>query len=223
MYISDSDSDSDIEQYNYNASGNINMVDDLSLESCTDDDDDDVQSLLSTDSESTIIDDMSDYSSDSDSENEPEYISVIFQEDCSHLYMDKEDQQYYIGFCKQMHKPNLLLMANSVSSHTFFRHPYERIYQYLQNYSTLQLYSPKIEIMQLHITSDFVYSIVIKTFWLRIIQRHWKRTFRARQEMLQKRMTIQSLKIYELTSKFPQHLRNLPEINGMLHMYGEGR
>ena len=216
---SDSDSDSDIEQYDGNSDY---MFETLSVSSS--DNDDEIINLddNSSDSESIIIDDINNNNnnnSDSDSDSEPEFIQEIFHEDSTHLYMDKEDKQYYVGFCKPMHKPHLILMANSVSTQTFFRHPFERICQYLQHYSTLLLRSPKLEIMQLHITENDAYSIVIKTHWLRIIQRHWKKIYRLRQIILQKRMTIQSLKTFEITADFPYGLRIMPSLYGMLFSY----
>lgn len=214
MYISDSDGDSDIEQYD-------DVEETFALETASIASSSTVVSLgydSDTDSESIIIDDMNN-NSDSDSDEEPEYITEIFQEDSAHLYMDKTNNEYYIGFCKPMHRPCLILMANSVSPTTFFHHSYERICQYLQHYSSLMLRTPKLEIMQLHITDDEIYSIVIKTHWLRLVQRNWKRVFRERTEIIRRRMKIESLRIYELTSKFPYGLRTMPGLNGMMSVY----
>jgi len=213
MYISDSDSDnndSDIEQYD-----DIELIETISIASSSTDGDDHEEF---DDDDSIIIDDMDDYS-DSDSDSDNDDALEIYQEDSNHLYMDKIDKNYYIGFCKPMHKPNLILMANSISSNIFFRHSFERIYNYLQHYSTLMLYSPKMEIMQLHITHDEVYSIVIKTHWLRLIQRHWKRIFIARNVILRQRMTPQSLHTFEMTGRFPYGLRTLPGLHGLMESY----
>ena len=213
MYISDSDNnDSDIEQYDDNE-----LIETISNASSSTGGDDHEEF---DDDDSIIIDDMDDYSdSDTDSDSDSDDALEIYQEDSNHLYMDKIDKNYYIGFCKPMHKPNLILMANSISSNIFFRHSFERIYNYLQHYSTLMLYSPKMEIMQLHITHDEVYSIVIKTHWLRLIQRHWKRTFNARNVILRQRMTRQSLHTFEMTGRFPYGLRTLPGLHGLMESY----
>jgi len=218
MYISDSDSDNDSDIEQYDDMEEAFALETASIASSSTNDPLDYDS--DSGSESIIIDDMNNNSdSDSDSDEEPEYITEIFQEDSGHLYMDKTNNEYYIGFCKPMHRPCLILMANSVSPTTFFHHSYERICQYLQHYSSLMLRTPKLEIMQLHITDDEIYSIVIKTHWLRLVQRNWKRVFRERKEIIRRRMTIESLKTYELTSKFPYGLRTLPGLNGMMSVY----
>ena len=207
---SNSHYDSDIEQYDDN-----DLLETISIASHSTSDDDRVDD----DDESIIIDDMDDYSDSDDEDDVPEYVTEIYQEDSYHLYREKQDKHYYIGFCKPMHKPRLILMANSVSPNTFFQHSYERIYQYLQNYSTLLLRSPKIEIMQLHITRDDVYSIVIKTHWLRLVQRHWKGIFKKRAAIMQNRMTFHSLYTFEITGNYPYGLRKLPSLYGMMNSY----
>ena len=72
------------------------------------------------------------------------------------------------------------------------------------------------DIMQLNISSDGVYKVVIKTFWLRIVQRTWKRIFRERQEMWRKRMSLAALRSREISGKYPLGIRVLPTIHGMV-------
>ena len=229
MYISDSDSDNDndIEQYDDIEQLNMDNTDVVSESSSSRGDDfgslgsgNEHQNYNAYANQSPNVDsDISDDDADDDDDDELENTLDIFLEDAAHLYMEKQDQQYYIGFCKPIRRPNLILMVNSVSPNTFFHHSFERIYQYLQNYSTMIIRSPKMEIMQLHITNDEVYSIVIKTHWLRLVQRHWKRLFKTRAEILRIRMTPQALRIMEITGKFPFGLRTLPDLRGMMNVY----
>ena len=57
---------------------------------------------------------------------------------------------------------------------------------------------------------------ILKTFWIRIIQRAWKRIFRERYNILIMRMNVRSLFIWQQTGKWPLHCRNLPGLRGML-------
>jgi hypothetical protein len=74
-------------------------------------------------------------------------------------------------------------MTNSVCSSTFFSHSGKKIREYLYNYSVIeQDVNPSIDVMKLVIQVDSSYSVVLKTHWLRIVQRNWKRVFALRQK-----------------------------------------
>jgi len=57
---------------------------------------------------------------------------------------------------------------------------------------------------------------ILKTFWLRLIQRTWKNIFRKRKYVLSKRSNIASLKHREITGKWPSDCYYYPELKGML-------
>lgn len=57
---------------------------------------------------------------------------------------------------------------------------------------------------------------IIKTIWLKIIQRKWKLVFAARKIIIQMRLTPSSLVIRQLTGVWPEHCQILPGIKGML-------
>ena len=50
----------------------------------------------------------------------------------------------------------------------------------------------------------------LKTFWLRIVQRCWKKVFKARQEVIKKRSTMRALQIKQRTGQWPEGLRHYP-------------
>lgn len=56
---------------------------------------------------------------------------------------------------------------------------------------------------------------IIKTFWIKIIQRKWKKIYKERQNLFMKRCSVQALKHRELTGKWPDNLI-YPSIRGML-------
>ena len=57
---------------------------------------------------------------------------------------------------------------------------------------------------------------ILKTFWLRLIQRTWKNILRKRKYVLSKRSNIASLKHREITGKWPSDCYYYPELKGML-------
>ena len=57
---------------------------------------------------------------------------------------------------------------------------------------------------------------VIKTIWLKLIQRTWKKVFALRKTIIKRRCNINSLKTRELTGKWPENCRVYPQLQGML-------
>jgi len=57
---------------------------------------------------------------------------------------------------------------------------------------------------------------IIKTFWIKIIQRTWKRIVKERQNILNMRKSLQALYYRELNGKWPSYCHFYPSIKGML-------
>jgi len=58
---------------------------------------------------------------------------------------------------------------------------------------------------------------ILKTFWLRIIQRTWKKVFKKRQNIIKYRSNPASLYIREITGRWNYDLVNFPGLRGMLY------
>ena len=144
----------------------------------------------------------------------------IYQEDSAHLYSEKLEGHYYIGLAKRLRSDSLLLV-NSVSPTAFFRYPFHQIRNYLIKYSILEVYHAKIHIMKLCVTDDEIFTVVLKTHWLRLIQRHWKKVYSEKKRIMRCRCNLRSLHTRELCGKFPMGLRNLPGLGGMLECYSK--
>jgi hypothetical protein len=169
-----------------------------------------------------------DIETDSDSDNEIEEFEVepndweydeIYQEDSLHVYSEKENNAYYVGLAKYMVKQNVLLMINSVSANTFFRYSFQRIRDYLGKYSLINVQNAKIHIMKLCILPDDTYSVVLKTHWLRLIQRHWKKVYKERARVIRGRRSIKNMLLKEIHGRYPGDLNRIPGIHGMLECY----
>jgi hypothetical protein len=172
--------------------------------------------------------------SDESSINEPflsepsmdviEEVDEIHNMDYQHLYSEKENKKYYIGICSEMtvneslHLPreSIYLMVNSISNTTYFQWPHESSLRYLYYYGMTPMHNPKVDIMQLHILEDSTYSVIIKTFWLKIIQRKWKKIYQVRRRVLENRLQLTSLYHREVHGDWPVHMRTMPGLQGLM-------
>ena len=151
-------------------------------------------------------------------------LDEIHHMDYQHLYSEKQNGKYYIGLCAEilqndyLHLPteSIYLMVNSISASTYFKLSYRSCLRYLYYYGMTAMHKPEINILQLHIMNDGTYSVVIKTFWLKIIQRKWKKIFKLRKEMLSNRLQLSSMHHREIHGNWPISLRVLPGLVGLL-------
>jgi hypothetical protein len=176
--------------------------------------------------DSDDYDDMSDY----DSDVGIEYDS-IHNEDAFHFYSEKENGKYYIGLCHlytSMYS-NLSthsyvqvkhwLLSTSVSANSFFRHSYDNINNYLYYYGLVRIPQHEVQIMQVDRLADETCTVIIKTHWIRLVQRHWKKTYCKRRNMIRLRMTPQMQRYSQIHGKYPYCISRLPALRGMLSMY----
>lgn len=57
---------------------------------------------------------------------------------------------------------------------------------------------------------------ILKTFWLRIIQKKWKKVFQQRKNIIRQRCYLSNLSIREIQGIWPETCVNLPGLRGML-------
>lgn len=204
-YYSDSDSDS------VDSGSSIIFVNDLNGS--------EISSISGTDNE---------YSSDSDNDFEEFEVEFndwehdeIYQEDSHHVYSEKEHDHYYIGLTKRMQSGghDVLLMVNSVSPLVFFQYGFERIRRYLAEYSIVRVENAKVHIMKLCILEDGTYSVLLKTHWLRLIQRHWKKVYAERKRVVRGRRNLANLRHREVCGRWPNGLNRVPSLHGLMMQY----
>lgn len=132
---------------------------------------------------------------------------------------DKTDHSYYIGSVLYIPDNNHYLMMNSISPELFFRYKSDIISEYLYEMSLMQLLRrPVIDVVQLIIQNN-CYTCILKTFWIRIIQRTWKRVFAEKMRVLMKRGHPHSQRHFEIYGKYPETITRLPGLNGMMNHY----
>jgi hypothetical protein len=142
----------------------------------------------------------------------------IYQEDSYHIYSEKENDHYYIGLAKRI-STETLLMVNSVSASTFFMYSFARIRDYLAKYSIINIQNAKVHIMKLCILPDETYSVILKTHWIRLVQRTWKKVYKERKRVLKQRRKIKNLFLREINGRYPSGMNYVPSIHGMMSQY----
>ena len=92
------------------------------------------------------------------------------------------------------------LAKKSYSQYTLLTHPF------IQNYNNIIINK---NYLQLHLAKNIVLDTgeticIIKTYWIRIIQRTWKRVYKERQLIIQKRKNPLSILYFQQHGKWPK-------------------
>jgi len=134
------------------------------------------------------------------------------------LDTDKQHNTYYIG--SAIYYPQLysIQLDTAISARTLFSYQIDDISLYLAEYSVSNIMRtlPCVHILKLDIKPDGEYCAIIKTFWLRIVQRAWKKRFAERQRVIMARRNIAAQRHFELTGTYPRQLRNIPSLHGLM-------
>jgi hypothetical protein len=78
----------------------------------------------------------------------------------------------------------------------------------------------QIDIFSLRFSpSGYNNHVIIRTIWIRLIQRHWRKTFSCYQATLQQRKQWTALRYREIKGTWPLEIMNLPSLKGLLHAY----
>jgi hypothetical protein len=190
--------------------------------------DDTDETVFLSSEDSVIIDDLYDeHEGDSDGMDFIDYgnnfdeFDDIYNDDIDHLDMEKTDGAYYIGLCKYLPREHTLFYLNSVSARTFHKYPFPRILGYLELHTIVYVRVPKLHILKLHVLEDETYTVVIKTHWIRLIQRHWRKICQERAFLLQKRRRIESLWLSSISHKHILETHSIPRLAGMMSEYNK--
>ena len=154
-----------------------------------------------------------------DSETEEMIDRIYFHEE-DFLDSEKEDKHYYIGNSWVSQDKLYILYANAVTPTTFFRFDINHVKSYLHDYSIFATNS-NIDIMKLFILDDHTYTVVIKTYWLKIIQRHWKKIYSQRKYCISRRRQIKTMMYVERNGMYPYDCYSMPGLQGMLMSYNK--
>jgi hypothetical protein len=93
-----------------------------------------------------------------------------------------------------------------------FNHPIIRNFSNIVNGKNYL--KPEIALCMLSDDNESI--CIIKTIWLRLIQRTWKKIYQQRKDILHKRSLPQSLLYREKTGRWPKDCYHIPSLTGML-------
>ena len=162
--------------------------------------------------------------SDTESEVEIDDLLSITSEECEicdqveefeEEYTECVNNNYYIGsYClmKDLEDNTILLFGIKVNLPTFYAFSNYELSTYIYYCSGFQYTrKPKIEIMQVKIDEFGMYTAVLKTFWIKIIQRAWKK------RMVQKKQHMSNIKknILSILNTIQLTAKRLPKPPGL--------
>lgn len=119
--------------------------------------------------------------------------------------------KYIIGMPGYERNTNEWLYLSGISTKGFYKFNLEDVLKYLHEYSLSYVHKPNIHIMKLYTKNDGTCNVVLKTFWLKIIQRKWKKVYKERQKYIRKMRNPMNLFARELGVHF-----HCPSLYGML-------
>lgn len=123
---------------------------------------------------------------------------------------EKENGKYYLGMYMNIEdvqlmasgfligKTPLLFFGNAVSTELFFQYKYSHVIMYLKSIIMCRNSLPVVDIMQLFISENGLYLGVIKTYWISLIQRHWKKIMKQKKEYSESQKRFQYILEREL-------------------------
>lgn len=177
---------------------------------------------------STDVEDNSQMSlSDEDSDDEDSnHEHLVEMDEVDRVYLNVQlrerritSGQYKLGMATMSIDRQDFLLMTSVDPKTYFEYPQQTITNYLAEYSLIYVTNPRLDIVKMRVYVDnfgraFHYCI-LKTHYIRLVQRVWKRVMVERLRVWKRRMSSWSLQHRTITGKWPNEL-TLPGIHGML-------
>jgi hypothetical protein len=126
------------------------------------------------------------------------------------LYRFKElDSVYIYDFADELNAEYLhLAMTGRIRNHNIYRNYINIIKK--DNYI-------KPEIAQCIYLESGHCVCILKTIWIRLIQRKWKNIIKEREEIIRKRKNPLSIRKREITGMWPGDISQMPVLKGMLY------
>jgi hypothetical protein len=167
-----------------------------------------------------------DYDSDFDEEYDFDTDNLATIErvcDDDHFDTLHTNKKWFIGLSLNQYDYYIYLIH--VSPASYFKYPHDIVRRYLRRYSCMELpKDAKIELMMMvieHVNLNGIEfdikKVVLKTYWIRLIQRCWRNTLKRRREMIMKWASPRNRKHVEMTGRNLPEYRRLPSLYGCLH------
>lgn len=154
-----------------------------------------------------------------DEDSYPGIYKSIYSLEKHFLDSEKQNGQYILGVSIINTEENVELFLCGITPKTFFQFPYHEVLDYLFYYSIMMITPlPTIDIIKIHIDTD-TYFPIKKTFWLSLVQRHWRKLYNTKQQIMRKRNRIINCLYYRYYGRYPKEINTLPTLKGMLSIY----
>lgn len=173
------------------------------------------------DEDTDFYDSDDDYESgtDCDSELSDDELEIavenIFDREERFLDEDKVNGCYYIGLPCRKTSSREWIMQIAIQPKTFLSNTINHVTSYLIDYSVTRIHNPTIHIMKLDVSNTGAYNVVLKTHWLRLVQRTWKRVFNERRQFINNCKKPTSI-LFRQTHRQWKNNTHLPGLTGML-------
>ena len=137
-------------------------------------------------------------------------------------------KKYYIGcYANIPPDPYTLILASTIHRNTFMEFTEAQLSKYFFEYSVLWLpEKPSTNILQLFIepvegiVDAGLYTVVVKTYWIKCIQWAWKRLYKKRQIYISYKKRLSTIHRNQIsTVKLPPIGITYPSIRGLLRNY----
>jgi hypothetical protein len=139
-----------------------------------------------------------------------------------HGSLENSSKEENIGFlvCCRFKKLDIEFIEDIVSEmagayNLSIRNSNHNIYRNYRNIISRPNYF-KPEIAQCVYLESLHCVAILKTFWIKLVQRTWKRVFTERKRVITERCSVKSLRHREINGKWPNTCNYLPSFKGML-------
>jgi hypothetical protein len=161
---------------------------------------------------------------DSDSESDSDDIIENIEMEEELRETDLMNHATYIGM--PIYENLGILLGSRITPRTYFKYENKHVCKYLDYASCSENVStrPYPDIMRLEITkinysSNLeceVYSVIIKTHWIKIVQRRWKKIMAEQHRIKMGRGSLANLRFFEMNGKHLPKYAMLPRLRGCL-------
>lgn len=138
-----------------------------------------------------------------DTDSSDDEVYDIYDDDGEFMDAEKTDGSYYIGLAGYVENQSEPILLSSISANAFLTNGHSDILEYLTEYSTSRVANPGLDILKLCVDDRQTYNVVIKTHWLRLVQRKWKNIYSHRQSIINSRKKPSSLRYRSISGKWP--------------------
>ena len=122
-------------------------------------------------------------------------------------FYEDENGETEINIVAYLHNAKYQELLYSISNHLFIKN-------YLNIIRNPSYIKPEIGLC-LQLTGGETV-VILKTFWLRLIQRTWKKIYKNKQIINQRRSIVSNILYRSQNGKWPYDCNRLPTLNGML-------